>query len=50
MNEKAKELGMLNTHFEDCCGLSDSDNHYTSAYDLYLMFANAINYEEFTTP
>ena len=37
MNIKAKELGMLNTNFEDCCGLSDSDNHYTSAYDVALM-------------
>ena len=37
MNEKAKELGMNNTNFEDCCGLTDSDNHYTSAYDVALM-------------
>ena len=25
MNEKAEALGMQNTHFEDCCGLTDSD-------------------------
>ncbi len=31
MNEKAEELGMQNTHFEDCCGLTDSDGHYSSA-------------------
>ena len=37
MNLKAKELGMVNTNFEDCCGLSDSDNHYTSAYDVAIM-------------
>ena len=37
MNKKAKELGMNNTNFEDCCGLSDSDNHYTTAYDVALM-------------
>lgn len=37
MNEKAAQLGMKNTHFEDCCGLTDSDNHYTSAYDIALM-------------
>lgn len=37
MNEKAKELGMTDTHFEDCCGLSDSDNHYTSAKDVAIM-------------
>lgn len=37
MNERAAELGMENTHFEDCCGLSDSDNHYTSARDVAIM-------------
>ncbi len=37
MNEKAKELGLLDTHFEDCCGLTDSDNHYTSAKDVAVM-------------
>lgn len=37
MNEKAEELGMVDTHFEDCCGLSDSDNHYTSARDVAIM-------------
>ena len=37
MNERAQELGMADTHFEDCCGLSDSDNHYTSARDVAIM-------------
>ena len=37
MNEKAEKLGMQNTHFEDCCGLSDSDNHYSSAKDVAIM-------------
>lgn len=37
MNAKAAELGMVDTHFEDCCGLSDSDNHYTSAKDVAIM-------------
>lgn len=37
MNEKAKELGMVNTHFVDCCGLTDSADHYTSARDVALM-------------
>ena len=36
MNERAKELGMNNTHFVNCCGL-DADNHYSSAYDVALM-------------
>ena len=37
MNEKAKKLGMNDTHFVDCCGLTDSDDHYTSANDIALM-------------
>ncbi|MCM1047449.1 MAG: D-alanyl-D-alanine carboxypeptidase [Clostridiales bacterium] len=37
MNDKAESLGMQNTNFEDCCGLTDSDNHYTSAKDVAIM-------------
>lgn len=37
MNKKAQALGMKNTHFVDCCGLIDSDDHYTTAYDIALM-------------
>ncbi|MDD3217948.1 MAG: D-alanyl-D-alanine carboxypeptidase [Lachnospiraceae bacterium] len=37
MNQRAKELGMNHTHFEDCCGLTESENHYTTAYDVALM-------------
>ena len=37
MNEKAAELGMADTHFEDCCGLTDSDGHYTTAMDVAIM-------------
>lgn len=37
MNEKARTLGMENTHFEDCCGLTNSDNHYTTAEDVAIM-------------
>lgn len=37
MNERATELGMKNTHFEDCCGLTDSSNHYTTAKDIAIM-------------
>ena len=36
MNQRAKELGMLNTHFVNSCGL-DTDDHYSSAYDIALM-------------
>lgn len=37
MNEKAKSLGMVNTHFVDCCGLTDSSEHYTTARDVAIM-------------
>lgn len=37
MNRKAAELGMTNTHFMDCCGLSSSDEHYTTARDVAIM-------------
>ena len=36
MNERAKELGMENTHFVNCNGL-DTEGHVTSAYDIALM-------------
>lgn len=37
MNQKAVQLGMTDTHFEDCCGLTDSDNHYSTARDVAIM-------------
>ena len=37
MNARAAELGMATTHFVDCCGLTDSKEHYTSAKDVALM-------------
>ena len=37
MNQKAQALGMKDTHFEDCCGLTESTNHYSSARDVALM-------------
>ncbi len=37
MNAKAASLGMTDTHFEDCSGLTDSDGHYTTARDVAIM-------------
>lgn len=37
MNERAAGLGMKNTHFVDCCGLTDSPDHYTTARDIAIM-------------
>lgn len=37
MNERAAGLGMSGTHFEDCCGLTDSTTHLTTARDVAIM-------------
>ncbi len=37
MNQKAADLGMNGTHFVDCCGLTDSNDHYTTAKDVAIM-------------
>lgn len=46
MNEEAKALGATNTHFVNPHGLT-AEGHYTTAYDLYLIFNEAINYDFF---
>ena len=46
MNEEAKALGATNSNFVNPHGLSD-DEHYTTAYDLYLIFNEAIKQEGF---
>lgn len=46
MNQKAKELGALNTNFVTPNGLHD-DNHYTTAYDLGLICQAAMKMPEF---
>jgi len=46
MNEKAQALGCENTHFVNPTGLHDSQ-HYTSAWDLYLITKEALTHEEF---
>ena len=46
MNEKAKELGLNNTHFETPHGL-DSDNHYTTAYELAILTDYALKNSTF---
>lgn len=46
MNEEALRLGATNTSFANPHGLSD-DNHYTTAYDLYLIFNEVIKYDSF---
>lgn len=46
MNERARELGATHTHFLNPNGLH-SEEHYTTAYDLYLMFNEALKIPKF---
>lgn len=46
MNEKAAELGAVNTHFVNASGMHD-DDHYTTAYDMYLITMAALENETF---
>lgn len=46
MNKRARELGATNTHFENPNGLH-LKNHYTTAYDLYLIFQELVKHNEF---
>ena len=48
MNAKAQELGCVNTHFANPNGLHDPQ-HYTSAWDMYLITAAAMEHEDFMT-
>jgi len=46
MNEKAAELGMVNTHFENTNGLDDTvENHITTARDVAIMSRALIQHE-----
>lgn len=43
MNQRAEGLGMTGTHFEDCCGLTESPTHLTTARDIAIMSRELIN-------
>lgn len=45
MNNRAKELGMVNTNFVTCNGL-DSDGHYSSARDIAVMSRELLKHED----
>ncbi|MBR3867867.1 MAG: D-alanyl-D-alanine carboxypeptidase [Clostridia bacterium] len=53
MNTRAAELGMTNTHFDNCTGLDDTtDTHLTTAYDVALMSRELLKHDfikEYTT-
>lgn len=46
MNEEADALGATGTHFTNANGLQD-ENLYTTPYDMYLIFNEALNYDLF---
>lgn len=46
MNDTANDLGATNSHFTNPHGLTDPD-HYTTAYDLYLISNEALKYDKF---
>lgn len=48
MNGKAHDLGLIDTHFTNPHGLPD-ENHYTTAYELALIAAKALENEDFRT-
>lgn len=45
MNERAKSLGMNNTHFVNCNGL-DAENHYSSARDVAIMSRELLKHND----
>lgn len=48
MNKEASAIGAVDTHFMNPHGMTE-DDHYTTAYDLYLIMNEAIKYPEFRT-
>lgn len=47
MNQKAKEIGMYNTHFANPHGLDDYENHYSTAYDMAILMQYAMKNKTF---
>ena len=48
MNDRASELGCVNTHFVNPTGMHDTD-HYSCAYDMYLIAREAMKNSTFQT-
>jgi serine-type D-Ala-D-Ala carboxypeptidase (penicillin-binding protein 5/6) len=47
MNQRARQLGASNTHFTNSNGLPTQEEQYTTAYDMYLIFRQALKYDFF---
>ena len=46
MNQKAKSIGMKESHFMDCTGLHDPE-HYSTTYDIALLLKYALHNDTF---
>ena len=46
MNQKAEELGLTNTHFENCTGLHN-DNHYSTCRDIAVLMSECLKSDTF---
>ncbi|MFA9455591.1 D-alanyl-D-alanine carboxypeptidase family protein [Halalkalibacter sp. APA_J-10(15)] len=49
MNEKAKQIGMYNTLFQNPHGLDDHEDHFSTAYDMALLTQYAMQFEQYRT-
>ncbi|PRR93031.1 MULTISPECIES: D-alanyl-D-alanine carboxypeptidase family protein [unclassified Bacillus (in: firmicutes)] len=47
MNQKASELGMENTNFQNPHGLDDHKHHYSSAYDMAILTKYAMEHKQY---
>ncbi|MDN3016654.1 D-alanyl-D-alanine carboxypeptidase [Paenibacillus sp. BSR1-1] len=47
MNQKAREIGMFDTHFSNPHGLDDHEDHYSSAYDMAILMRYAMQDKTF---
>lgn len=46
MNKRAKELGALNTHFINCSGLDETNEHYSTARDVALISCELLKHKD----
>lgn len=46
MNDRARELGCLNTHFINCNGLDETADHYSSAKDIAIISRELLNHSK----
>ncbi|MBR3523756.1 MAG: D-alanyl-D-alanine carboxypeptidase [Bacilli bacterium] len=47
MNNKATEIGMINTTFNNPCGLDEESGNYSTAYDMAILTSYAMKLDEY---